>query len=73
LKDKDKLRLDQERLNRILGECEITFKLYNKDGNESKLKVSWSSLSIMQKKEPTPKANPNYKNYYDLEFVLRKD
>ena len=73
MKDKNKLRSDQEKLNNILGECEITFKLYNKDGKESKLKVDWSSFSVMQKKEPTSQANPNYKNYYDLEFKLRKD
>jgi hypothetical protein len=73
VKDIDKLRLDLDRLNRILSECDITFKLYNKDGSESKLKVSWSSFSIGQKTEPTLQANPNYKNYYDLEFKLKKE
>mgnify|MGYP003119852639 FL=1 len=73
MKDIDKLRLDLDRLNRILSESDITFKLYNKDGSESKLKVSWSSFSIGQKTEPTLQANPNYKNYYDLEFKLKKE
>ena len=73
MKDKERVRQDQNKLHNLLGDTEITFRLYNKDGSQSKLKLDWSSFSVSQKRNPKPKANPNYHDYLDLEFVLRKE
>lgn len=73
MKDKDRVRQDQAKLHNLLEDTEVTFRLYNKDGTESKLKLAWSSFSISQKRKPKPKANPDFHDYLDLEFVLRKE
>ncbi len=38
MKNKDQVRQDQDKLHNLLGDTEVTFRLYNKDGTESKLK-----------------------------------
>ena len=73
MKDKERVRQDQNKLHNLLFDTEITFRLYNKDGSQSKLKLDWSSFSVSPKQNPKPKGNPNYHHYLDLEFVLRKE
>jgi len=73
MKDKERVSQDQTKLHNLLNDTEITFRLYNKDGSKSKLKLSWSNYTISQKQNPKPKANPDYYDYLDLEFVLSKE
>ena len=73
MKNKDQVRPAQTKLHSLLGDTEVTFRLYNKDGTESKLKLCWSSFTVSQKREPKPKVNPDFHDYLDLEFVLRKE
>ena len=73
MRDKERVRQDQTKLHNLLSDTEITFRLYNKDGSQSKLKLSWSNFTISQKPNPKQKANPDYYDYLDLEFVLKKE